>query len=271
MSKLVWYLMAAAVVEAFGSVPAVAQPPAGAIAGWNRFVAAVEHQRAAQRLAATDGRFFEMDFEPHGRETRRAVTAGAIVIDSVELPSVNRHEIATPGATVQRWRGVVYLPGIGLNALLDRLEITPPADEDVLRSAVLSRGEHEMRVYLRLQRRKIVTVVYDTEHDVRFERFNQTRAASTSIATRIVEVRDAGQRTEAEYAPGTDHGFLWKLNAYWRYEQVDGGVIVECESISLSRTVPFLLRPVAGPIVNSIARESLERTLNAIRTYARPS
>jgi hypothetical protein len=271
MSKLVWCVMAAAVVEAFGPARAIAQPPAGALAGWNRLVAAVEQERAAQRFAATDGRFLEMDFEPHRRETRRAVMGGAIVVGSVEPPSDNGHEIATPGATVQRWRGVVYLPGIGLDALLARLEMTPPADEDVLRSAVLSRGEHEMRVYLRLQRRKIVTVVFDTEHDVRFERFSQTRAASTSIATRIVEVRDAGQPTESEYAPGTDHGFLWKLNAYWRYEQVDGGVIAECESISLSRTVPFLLRPIVGPMVDSIARESLERTLNALRTYARPS
>jgi len=34
---------------------------------------------------------------------------------------------------------------------------------------------------------------------------------------------------------GDDRGFLWRLNAYWRYEQVAGGVIAECESITLSR------------------------------------
>ena len=31
--------------------------------------------------------------------------------------------------------------------------------------------------------------------------------------------------------------------------------------MSLSRTVPMLLRPVANPIVDRVARDSLERTL----------
>jgi hypothetical protein len=111
-------------------------------------------------------------------------------------------------------------------------------------------------------------VVYNTEHDVRFERVSPLRATSRSVATRIAEVRDSARPDDAEYAPGDDHGFLWRLNAYWRYEQVPGGVIAECESISLSRSVPLLLRPSLGPVVKGVARESLERTLNALRTYA---
>jgi len=57
---------------------------------------------------------------------------------------------------------------------------------------------------------------------------------------------------------------LWRLNAYWRYEAVQGGVIVECESVSLSRPVPTLVRPVANPIVDRVARESLSRTLGGL-------
>ena len=62
-----------------------------------------------------------------------------------------------------------------------------------------------------------------------------------------------------------DNGFLWRLNAYWRYEAVPGGVLVECESVSLSRPVPMLLRAVANPIVDRIARESLTNTLVSLR------
>ncbi len=64
---------------------------------------------------------------------------------------------------------------------------------------------------------------------------------------------------------GDDHGYLWKLNAYWRYEQVPGGLIVECESISLSRDVPAILRYLVAPLVESTAKESMARTLSALQ------
>ena len=122
-----------------------------------------------------------------------------------------------------------------------------------------------MRV-LRLQRQRFVTVVYNTEHTVTFTHFGNTRAASTSTATRIAEVSDPDTPQERELPLGDDRGFLWRLNAYWRYEEVSGGVIAECESISLSRDVPALLRYVVSPVVESTARESMERTLTTLRT-----
>jgi hypothetical protein len=47
---------------------------------------------------------------------------------------------------------------------------------------------------------------------------------------------------------------------------VQGGVIVECESVSLSRSVPMLVRLVANSMVEGIARDSLNRTLLGLRT-----
>jgi hypothetical protein len=40
---------------------------------------------------------------------------------------------------------------------------------------------------------------------------------------------------------------------------------VECESVTLSRPVPMLLKPIAGPLVSKVARESMERSLIALR------
>ena len=45
------------------------------------------------------------------------------------------------------------------------------------------------------------------------------------------------------------------------------GVLIECESVSLSRSVPWVARPIVGPIANRIARESLERTLRSLRAF----
>ena len=41
--------------------------------------------------------------------------------------------------------------------------------------------------------------------------------------------------------------------------------MVELESLTLSRDMPSLLRPIAAPLVRRIARESMVRTLEALR------
>ena len=88
-----------------------------------------------------------------------------------------------------------------------------------------------------------------------FRRRSAAVATARSIATRIDEVG------------GDDRGFLWRLHSYWRYEQINGGVRIDLESLTLSRDVPSLVRPIASPVVSRIARESIVRTLDALRRY----
>ena len=42
-------------------------------------------------------------------------------------------------------------------------------------------------------------------------------------------------------------------------------MIVECESITLSRSIPSLVRWMVKPLIESAARESMERTLTSLR------
>ena len=104
-----------------------------------------------------------------------------------------------------------------------------------------------------------MTATYDTEHDVRFTRLSPPSATSRSVSTSIAEVG------------GSDRGFLWRLNSYWRYQQMPDGVLVDMESLSLSRNVPAIVRPVALPIVNRVARESMVRTLTAFGSWFEPT
>jgi hypothetical protein len=213
------------------ATPAVGQPTAKALEEWNRYVASTE-----ARLAHTPAR-------------APSHLPGDITADGLSVP--------VDSGTISDWRGAVFLRGITVAVLLDRLQNpgTPPPQEDVLWSRVLARGPDTLRVFIRLVRRTIVTVTYDTEHDMTFTRQMPSLATARSVATRIAETG------------GEDHGFLWRLNSYWRYEQVDGGVWVTVESLTLSRHVPSLIRPVASPIVTRIARESMVRTLQALRAY----
>ena len=84
-------------------------------------------------------------------------------------------------------------------------------------------------------------------------------------STKISEVSDAGKPGEHEQPPGTGHGFLWRLNSYWRFDERDGGTWVECEAISLTRDVPLGLGLIIEPIIRNLPKESLEHTLRSTR------
>jgi hypothetical protein len=235
------------------------------VAAWNRYVSATE-ARIAGELKSSRG-FLAMDFAPEATAGRRALLAGEVVVEPMETKGADGTPIAVPSAMVHHWRGAVLIPRMTLNRLVAELQQgAPPArQEDVLASQVLERRPDWMRVSLKLQRKKIVTVVYNTEHVVVFSRGGDARATSASTATKIVEVADVDTAQERELPAGDDRGFLWRLNAYWRYQQVAGGVIAECESITLSRDIPSLVRYVVRPLVERAATESMTRTLVSLR------
>jgi hypothetical protein len=90
-------------------------------------------------------------------------------------------------------------------------------------------------------------------------------------STRIAEVENPGLTNEREKPVGRDGGYLWRLNTYWRFVERDNGVYIECESVTLTRGIPFGLGWVVGPFVTSIPRESLEFTLATTRKSLQPA
>jgi len=247
-----------------GGAVTAASLSASSAATWDVYVRATE-TRIRGEVRSTRG-FLALDFLPSAESARRAVIAGDVVVEPMNPSSIDGRPIEPAAARIEHWVGAILIRGTTASRLVDELQQGPPPSEDVLRSAVLERGPDWMLVSMRLQRKAIVTAVYDTVHIVTFTRDGATRATSTSNASRIVEISGANTPQERELRPGEDRGFLWRLNAYWRYQDVAGGVIAECESISLSRDIPFVLRFVAAPIVERTARDSMTRTLVALRT-----
>jgi hypothetical protein len=174
------------------------------------------------------------------------------------LPEPLGRTIAVPGGTIHEWRGSLLVPGITVAELVHALSDPglPPPSEDVLDARVLRRQGDSLSVYLKVTRSAIVTATYDTEHDVVFVRHSDVLASSRSVATRIAEVG------------GGDRGFLWRLNSYWQYRQVGDAVQIDVLSLSLSRNVPALARPIAAPLISRISRESMRRTLDAMDRFA---
>jgi hypothetical protein len=118
---------------------------------------------------------------------------------------------------------------------------------------------------LRFRRHKVITVVLNTEHEVRYFHDSPVRAHSRSSAVRIAEVENAGRSDEREKTPGDDGGFLWRMETWWRMEERDGGIYVQSEVASLTRNIPVGLSWLIGPFVTSIPKETLAFTLEATR------
>jgi hypothetical protein len=241
--------------------------PPGVLEDWTRYVEATD--RRIHRELTSTASFLALDAADDAAVERASIRSGAIVVRPVTSIDANGRPIDVPNAMVHHWRGAVLLRGIDVLSVLAKLESDAPGtgQEDVLRVSVLNRGPDTMTVFLKVRRTRFVTVVYNTEHAVRFHRLSRERAWSESVATRIAELAGAGTAAERELPSGQDRGFLWRWNAYWRYEQVPEGVIAECESVSLSRRAPVGLGAVIGPIVTGIARESMARTLASLEAY----
>ena len=233
-----------------------------------KYVATVEARRA--REITNHEPFLDIERQPKDQlaRTMAALRRGEVIVTRGAARDASSSEVEIDGGLVNHWRGTVFVPKVRLDALLKVLQ-EPQTDkhkqEDVLSSRVVSRDGDSQKVYLRLRRTKFVTVVYDTEYDVDYIRLAPDRAISNSISTKIVEIENAGTPREKALPEGNDHGYMWKLNSYWRYKQLDDGVLVEIESLTLSRDLPAIIGPLIRPIVNSTARESMTRTLASVR------
>ena len=220
-----------AVFAVFAFLPIASASPAPAtLDAWHRYAAGLEQQLDRARGAA------------------RSVPHDTLTASGQSIP--------VPSGTISHWHGSVFIRGVTLERVLAGLTNpgTPPPQADVVAARVLARDACSVRVYIRLVRHAIVTATYDTEHQMTFTRHSPTLATARSVATRIEEV-------------GGDRGFLWRLHSYWRYEQQPGGVLVELDSLTLSRSVPAIVRPVAMPLVSQVAHESMTRTLEALQRF----
>lgn len=136
---------------------------------------------------------------------------------------------------------------------------------EVIQSSLVSRTGDDFKVYLRLLKKKIITVVLDTYHDAHYSWPAPKRALCRSHSTQILEVEHAGTPKETRSQPDTGYGFLWRLYSYWRFDERDGGVFIECRAISLTRDIPPALAWAIKGIVRKLPRESLVHTLEATR------
>ncbi len=195
-------------------------------------------------------------------ERRITLRRGDILIEGLpETPEIT-------GGLLHVWSGAMFVPGATGPEVLAVLQDYDRHQEwypEPVESKLLSQDGDVYRGYLKLRRKKVITVVLSTEHEAQYSQVSDNRWYGRSYSTKIAEVEDWDTPKEKELPVGEDHGFLWRLYAYWFIEEAEDGVFVESVSVSLSRDIPFGLGWIVKPFVTSLPRESLEGMLQATR------
>jgi hypothetical protein len=225
---------------------ACAEPSASAVDTFNLYIAALESRLARQHRTP------ETFLAPTTSEPR-----GGSIVERVAGESPQ-------GALLHHWRGTAFAPGAtaaDFERLLRNFGDYPKTfAPQVVQASVSQRQGDQMQASMRVRQKHVITVVMDTAYDITFGRLDAQHGYSASRSTKISEIGPGGSAV----AVGEEHGFLWRQNTYWSYEERDGGLYLQIESVSLSRSIPTGLGWAVRPFVESVPRESLEFTLQAV-------
>lgn len=232
------------VAAALFALPALGdEPSAESSRAFDQYVAVAEKQ-------LHDGAFLYSDAHPDAKTT--ALNGETVVVQQ------RSGEVRVLGGLIHDWLGFSFFPGAHLaevRALMqDYGRYKRTYAPDVIDSKLLSRDGNNFRVFLKMQNKQFITLTYDSEYAVSYSAPAADRLEIVSHSTHIQQA-------------GSDQGFLWRLNSYWRFVEADGGVYAECRSISLSRSIPFGFGWLHEPL-EKFPRDSMMRTMDATRRAA---
>ena len=151
---------------------------------------------------------------------------------SVIIPR-KREGLAAPDGLIQDWMGTTFLSDVKLDRVRDVVlgfeDYKVRFKQQVSESKLDKREGDRFDASLRLHRRQLQQVVLDTKVSAQFTLIDPKHATVFCHSTSIVP-------------QGEEHGYLWRLNLYWRLEEADNGVYLEVELVSLS-SQPSTLHP----------------------------
>lgn len=242
-----------------GTTAWAVQPTSAATAVFDSYVAAVESRLARQHETAD--RFVGLAVKGSDGDLR--LRRGDFLVE--KLVPGEKADLA--GAMLHDWRGTAFVQH-GKAAEFEELlkdfgNYTRLFAPQVLAAKRTGGQGDNVQAMMRFQQHHVLTVTLDSNYDVQFGRLDAVHEFSISRSTRITEVDRAGTRDERALSSREEHGFLWRMNTYWSWEERDGGLYVQIESISLTRAIPSGLGWAIRPFVENVPRESLEFTLRS--------
>ena len=249
-------LAAAVFVFAAGNMGAVELTRA-TVDAWDDYVRASD-QRMLDRT--TDGGTFFWVDEAAGRETR--VLRGDVVVE----PMLEHGVRETPGGLIHHWIGALFIPNAKLADLLgvvhdydDYGSVYKPV---VTASQTTGCGDTEQDFAMTWQRRVLfVNAAMEGRYHSHDFALSETRGYNITASTRVQEIQNYGRSSQHLLPAGTGNGFVWQMHSIARYEERNGGVLLELEVLALTRDVPEGLRWLVNPMMSKLSVNSLTSTL----------
>jgi hypothetical protein len=238
------------------------------VVAFNRYVAATE-ARFANELKP-GGPFLYVDALA-GDAQKTAydqLRRGDILVERLQT-KLSGSDAEVPDGIIHHWVGLAFIPSTTLAKVIPAVQDYAHRDElykpDVIAARVISHQGNDYKIFMRLYQKRFTTVVFNTDYDIHWGEVDPKKVFSNSYSTRIAQVKDASHPGGEEFPVGKDSGYLWRLYTYWRFQEKDGGVYVQCEAVSLTRDIPTGLGWLLRPLVVKIPKESLNKVLSRTR------
>jgi hypothetical protein len=192
--------------------------------------------------------------------------------DLLIRPTTGQTPLEIPGGLIHDWSGAVFIPKATMEkvlVILQDFEQHAQLYPEVVRSRLIRHHGNDVTGYWRLDRKQqFVPATFDVEQEAHYKQVGPGKWICRAYSASIREVEDAGTPKEKDLAPGEGLGLLWRIDAYWSLEARNDGILAECRTISLSRSIPSGMGWMIRPFIQNVPRESLTSTLKNTRRAA---
>jgi hypothetical protein len=205
--------------------------------------------------------FLSIDDDP---QARQQVLNGQVFIKQMN----NGQPVEINSGLIHDWLGTVFIPKTDIPYVVNLLEDFDRHSDvypAVGKSHLIKRSGNDVTGYWRLQQKGMVPVTLDVESEVRYSELAPGKWKGVSYAKKIIEIDSGLFGGGKKFALGEGHGYLWRLYGYWTLQAVNGGVLAECRTLSLTRDIPQGLAWAVGPYVEKMPQQSLTSTLKETR------
>lgn len=267
-------LLLLALCKGFAVAATGAELKARTAEAFQRYVQETEARMREELADPQTFLYFDCLPEKQKHAIQERLLSGQVVIQPMR-PTDKGKAIEVPDGLVHHWLAIGFIPGATVEQAValakDYRRHAKIYAPDVQRAEVRSQEGQHYSIYYRFYRHAIVTAIYNTDFRADYFQPDPKHAYSFTRAVRIAEVQNPGKPNEKELPIGNDHGYMWRLNLYTRYEERGGGVYIEVEFLALSRSVPAIFAWLVNPYIRSIPREYLTHYLMITRKALSPA
>ena len=228
---------------------------------WDEYIQGINAQMKKRSVGTST--FLWIDEAPGRRER---VRQGEILVEPGNKDTPEK----VPQGLIHNWLGAVFIPNANIGSVFAMLNdygrydrIYTPA---VIGAKLLNVSGRVRKFSLVLaEKAPFVTAAIASEYTSQNIRLDRHRWYTVTYSTRIQQIDDYGRPGAHELPPDQGAGYIWRLFSIQRFEERDGGVYTELETIALSRNIPFEIQWLVRPILQHLPRDSMASTLQKTR------